>query len=76
MWDDNELDDLTQSTIVMGGGSVEYDLRKAACPIQELIDSLIEARDDGATHVVASSGNHRGAKWQRVSTDYGWADNE
>lgn len=61
---------------VIGGGSVEYSLEEAAMPIQELIDTLLEAQEDGATYVVASSGNYRGAQWARIGTDWSWADDE
>ncbi len=74
MWDDDELDDMTQKTIILGGGGVEYDMSKAVCPIQELIDSLLEAQRDGAEYVVQSSGNYRGAKWASVNGDYAWAN--
>lgn len=64
------------TTAVIGGGSVEYSLHEAAVPIQEMIDALLEAQEDGATHVVAASGNYRGAQWERLSTHWTWADEE
>ena len=66
----------SSTTAVIGGGSVEYSLDDAAISIQELIDALLEAQEDGATHVVAASGNYRGAKWERLSTHWTWADEE
>ena len=74
MWDDDEIDSLTQTTIVIGSGRVVYDLSEAACSIEDLIASLEEAREEGATHVVLSSGNHRGAQWMRLTDGFSWAD--
>lgn len=72
---DNEID--RQTCIVLGSGSVEYSLDEAAIDIDELIGLLESAKEEGATHVVASSGNYRGAQWARVSSGmYGWADED
>ena len=62
--------------IVLGSGSVEYALEEAVVDIDELIETLEQAKEDGATHVVQSSGNYRGAQWARLSTHYGWADED
>lgn len=51
---------------LMSAGSVEYSAENAAVEIEELIASLEEAREDGATHVVGLSGNYRGAKYVRL----------
>ena len=52
---------------LMGGGEVEYDLEDAMVPIDEMIDALIASRDvDGATHVVDTTNNWRGARYQRT----------
>jgi pyruvate-formate lyase-activating enzyme len=65
-----------QTTITLSAGSVEYSLDEAAVPIEELIALLEEAKEDGATHVVGTSGNYRGAQWVRLGGHfgYGWAD--
>lgn len=60
--------------VVIDGGEVEYNAREAAVPIADLISTLEAAQEDGATHVVASSGNHRGAKWSKIGLDYDWVD--
>lgn len=60
-------------TIILGSGSVEYGIEEAAVDIESLITALEEAKEEGATHVVLHSGNHRGAKWQRLSADWEWA---
>lgn len=49
--------------------SVEYSRSSAEIPIDELIAELEAAKEDGATHIVASSGNHRGAKFARIDTE-------
>lgn len=60
---------------VMGGGEVEYDLEEAMVPIDEMIDALVAARDiGGATHVVDSTGNWRGAQYQRTVTVFDLID--
>lgn len=51
---------------VMSAGSVEYSIENAAVEIDELIEALEEAREDGATHVAGLSGNYRGAKYVRI----------
>ena len=62
------------AAIVLGGGGVEYSAAEAATPIDELIQALEEARDDGAEWVVMSSGNYRGAQWASVRADWSWMD--
>lgn len=47
----------------MSAGNVEYDKDKAAVPIDELIEALVEVKENGATEVVGLSGNYRGAKF-------------
>lgn len=62
-----------RSTTVAGDTSVQYEFDDAARDIDEVIAELESYKLDGATHVVVRSGNHRGAKWARVS--FGdWAD--
>lgn len=61
-------------TVSIGGGSVVQSLEDAAIPIDDLIDALKSAEADGATHVVGLSGNHRGARWTRLSADWEWID--
>jgi len=50
-------------TAYMTAGSVEYDKVAAAVDIDELIEALQIAKEDGATQVVGLSGNYRGAKY-------------
>ena len=60
---------------LMGGGEVEYDLEDAMVPIDEMIAALVAARDvDGATHVVDTTNNWRGAKYQRTSLVFDLVD--
>lgn len=56
--------------VVLPAGSIEYSIKEAAIPIDELIEALQDARANGAERVVMSSGNHRGAQWQSISTDW------
>lgn len=65
-----------ETTVVLAGGGVEYDAEKAAVDIDDLIAALESAKDDGATHVVMSSGNYRGAQWASLRADYSWASEE
>lgn len=50
----------------ISAGNVEYAVEAAAVPIQDLIDQLLEAQADGATHIVGLSGNYRGASYVRL----------
>lgn len=60
------------TTIALAGGGVEYDVKEAAVEIEALIQSLEEAKEDGATHVVMLSGNYRGAQWASVQSEWDW----
>ena len=51
---------------VIPAGSVEYAAEEAEVSIDELIESLERARNDGATHVLGLSGNYRGAQYVRL----------
>lgn len=64
-----------ETTITLSTGNVEYALDEAAVPISELIELLQSAQSEGATHVVGTSGNYRGAQWARIGSysGYGWA---
>jgi tyrosine-protein phosphatase YwqE len=62
-----------ENTITISAGNVEYSLDKAAVPIDEMIELLESAKEEGATHVVGTSGNYRGAQWTRLGTQYDWA---
>lgn len=59
-------------------GDVEYDKRKAAVDIDELIEALEAAKEDGVTDIVGLSGNYRGAQYVRLSADihYGYEEDE
>lgn len=70
------MSDAMMSTIVLSGGSVEYSLDEAAVPIEELINSLQDALDDGAEYVVMLSGNYRGPAWMSVGAEWSWAGDE
>lgn len=63
---------MSETTVVLGTGSVEYSINDASTDINDLIASLEEAREDGATHVVAYSGNYRGAKYLRLTGEVEW----
>ena len=62
----------------INAGSLEYDKSKAAVDIDELIEALEAAKDDGVTDIVGLSGNYRGAQYVRMSADihYGEEDEE
>ena len=66
-------DEIDRSTTVAGDQVVKYEFDEAARGIDEVIAELESWRVEGATHVVLFSGNHRGAKWSRVTFD-DWAD--
>lgn len=59
-------------------GSVEYDKSKAAVDIDELIEALEAAKEDGVTDIVGLSGNYRGAQYVRMSADihYGYEEDD
>lgn len=63
-----------KNTIALSAGSVEYSREEAETSIDEMIQMLQAAKDDGATHVVGLSGNYRGAKWVRLGTDVEWLE--
>jgi len=50
----------------MSAGSVEYAKEKAEVSIDEMIEALERAKEDGATHVLGLSGNYRGASYVRL----------
>lgn len=58
--------------VAITSGSVTYSLIEAAVEIDEMISALIKAKDDGATHVVGLSGNHRGARYVYLDTEPEW----
>ena len=62
----------------INSGSVEYDKSKAAVDIDELIEALEAAKEDGVTDIVGLSGNYRGAQYVRLSADihYGYEEDE
>jgi hypothetical protein len=55
-------------------GQVEYDEKEAATHIDDIISMLTEMKDDGVTHVVLESGNHRGPQWMNFVLSYEWVD--
>lgn len=48
-------------------GGAEYNRSEAELDIDEFIQALVEAKEDGAIKVVGLSGNCRGAKYVRLS---------
>lgn len=58
-----------ENTVEITHGSVEYSLSEAAVGIDDLIESLVQAKADGAKYVVGMSGNYRGAKYLRLHTE-------
>lgn len=63
-----------KDTAVLAAGDVAYSMEEAAVPIDDLIKTLEDAKSEGATHVVQSSGNYRGAKWMHTALQYDWAE--
>lgn len=55
-----------QNTVVVSSGNVEYDMGSTAVPINDLIDALEMAKENGAEYVTGLSGNSRGAKYMYV----------
>lgn len=66
----------TSLVAAISAGNVEYSLDEAAVEIDTLIVELENAKENGCTHVVGTSGNYRGAQWVRLGTSWGWAENE
>jgi hypothetical protein len=62
--------------VTISAGRVEYDINEAAVSIDDMIDMLESAKSEGATHVVGTSGNYRGAQWIRLGRSYDWADDD
>lgn len=68
---------LDKSTcITINAGNVEYSLEESAMPIDELIELLEAAKEEGATHVAGTSGNYRGPQYVRLGRTYEWADDD
>lgn len=64
---------------VISAGSAEYNLEEAQIDIDEMIDQLERAKEEGCTHIVGLSGNYRGAQYVRlgdVQVRYGDEDGE
>lgn len=60
----------------MSAGQIEYSAETAKLDIEELIEALKEAQEDGATHVVGLSGNYRGAQYVRLGLPQIMEDDE
>lgn len=67
---------VTEQNTVAFGSNLEYGLEEAVVPIQEFIDALMEAQDDGAEYVTLLSGNYRGGQFLKPSTRVNFLDNE
>ena len=59
----------TNTAVFLSGGAVEYDYKQATVEIDDLIQALEEMKEQGAQYVTMSSGNYRGAQWQRIDTE-------
>lgn len=59
----------TNTAVFLSGGAVEYDYKQAIVEIDDLIQALEEMKEQGAQYVTMSSGNYRGARWQRLDTE-------
>ena len=59
----------TNTAVFLSGGAVEYDYKQATVEIDDLIEALEEMKEQGAQYVTMSSGNYRGARWQRLDTE-------
>jgi hypothetical protein len=68
--DEDQLNE--ETTAVLAAGSVEYSAEVAAVEIDDLIALLEEMKSEGATHVVQSSGNYRGARWASIGAGWSW----
>ena len=64
------------ATIGISAGNVEYSKSEASVGIDELIEALEQAREDGAEYVVGLSGNYRGAQYVRLGLDFEWEDED
>lgn len=51
----------------INSGAVEYSKQDAEISIDEMIEALQTAKEEGATHVLGMSGNYRGAQYVRLS---------
>ena len=60
----------------INSGDVEYSKDKAAVDIDDLIEALEAAKEDGVTDIVGLSGNYRGAQYVRLSADIHYGDEE
>jgi hypothetical protein len=67
---------MRESTIVINAGNVQYSLEESAVTIDDMIEMLEMAKEEGATHVVGASGNYRGPQWVRLGRSYDWANDE
>lgn len=50
----------------ISSGSSEYSAEAARIPIDDFIQALQSAKEDGATYVIGTSGNYRGAPFVRL----------
>lgn len=60
---------MQKNIVGISAGNVEYSVDEAAVTIDEMIQMLEQAKEDGATHVVGFSGNYRGAQYVRLGTE-------
>jgi hypothetical protein len=63
-----------ETTVGISAGNVEYSIEDAAVEIDEMIQVLQQAKEDGATHVVGFSGNYRGAQYVRLDASWEWLE--
>lgn len=63
-----------QGCIALDAGSVDYSAEDCAIPIDDMIEMLEGAKEEGATSVVFLSGNHRGPQYAHAPKHYEWLD--
>lgn len=66
--------DMEPITVTLYAGDVFYDVNEAAVSIDNLIQMLEYAKEDGATHIVLLSGNYRGPRYLGLSLDFDWLE--
>ena len=67
---------MSNPIVTLEFASVEYDAESATMTIDELMELLEEAREEGATHVVGLTGNVYGAKYARIRAEVDFGDDD
>lgn len=63
-----------QDVVTLDTGDVEYSVEKAVMLIDDMIELMENAKEEGATHLVFLSGNYRGAQYLAAPRMYDWLD--